>query len=91
MHSWPDRLLTVRQLVSLLRHLNGPARRAALGRLLESSAARRLRLVRASEATPERSIHVCYGNIMRSAFAVAYLHQLAQDVIRPRQRRGVGG
>ena len=80
MHSWPDLLRTARRLASLLRHLNGSARRAAIGRLLESSAARRLRLARAAAAAPERLIVVCHGNIMRSAFAVAYLKQLAPGV-----------
>ncbi len=80
MHSWPDRLRSARQLVSLLRHLTAPARRAAIGRLLESPAARQRRLARAVSAMPERIIVVCHGNIMRSAFAVAYLRQLAPEM-----------
>ena len=80
MHSWPDRLRTARRLASLLRHLSAPARRAAIGRLLESGGARRRRLARATASAPARLIIVCHGNIMRSAFAVAYLQQLVPAV-----------
>jgi protein-tyrosine phosphatase len=80
MDLWTERLRRARRLASLLRQLHGPARRAAIGRLLESGAARRRRLARAAAAAPERLIIVCHGNIMRSAFAVAYLRQLAPAV-----------
>ena len=80
MHSWPDRLRSARRVASLLRNLNGPAHKAAIGRLLESSGARRVRLARAATAAPARLIIVCHGNIMRSAFAVAYLRQLAPEI-----------
>jgi protein-tyrosine-phosphatase len=46
---------------------------------MESKAARRRRLERVMTVGPARLIIVCHGNIMRSAFAVAYLRQLAPD------------
>jgi len=63
--------------VFLLRTLTGAARWAAVGRLLETQQARSARLARAAAATPQRLVFVCHGNIMRSAFAVAYLRQQA--------------
>ena len=68
-----------RRMVGLLRSLPGPARMAAIGRLLEPAAARRRRLADVIATDPERLVLVCHGNIMRSAFAVAYLHQGAPD------------
>lgn len=75
MHQWR----AARRMAGLLRSLPGPARMAAIGRLLEPAAARRRRLADVIAAGPERLVMVCHGNIMRSAFAVAYLHQCAPD------------
>jgi protein-tyrosine phosphatase len=74
---WTDPLRTARGLASLLRHLTPPARAAAVRRLFESQESRRRRIERASALRPDRLIIVCHGNIMRSAFAVAYLKQVA--------------
>jgi len=80
MHSWPHRLRSAKRLVSLLGDLPAPARRAAIGRLLETPAARRRRLAAAVASSPDRLIMVCHGNIMRSAFAVVYMKQLVPAV-----------
>ncbi len=53
---------------------------AAIGRLLERAATRRRRLDAVIAAAPERLVIVCHGNIMRSAFAVAYLRQQAPEL-----------
>ena len=68
-----------RRIAGLLRALPAPARMAAIRRLLEPATARRRRLAAVSAAGPERLVVVCHGNIMRSAFAVAYLRQLAPE------------
>jgi protein-tyrosine-phosphatase len=74
-----QRWRAARRIAGLLRSLPGPARRVAVGRLLEPATARRRRLAAVIAAHPERLIIVCHGNIMRSAFAVAYLRQLAPE------------
>ena len=60
---WRRRLWT-------LRVLRGDARRWAVRRLLEGSAARERRLAAAAVGDAGRLVFVCHGNIMRSAFAV---------------------
>jgi protein-tyrosine-phosphatase len=52
----------------------------AIRRLLESPAARDRRLEAAFAAPPGRLVFVCHGNIMRSAFAVAYLRARAPEL-----------
>ena len=70
----------LRHIASLLRQLPSPARRAAIRRLLETPRARHTRLTDAAVTPIERLVVVCHGNIMRSAFAVAYLQQLAPEL-----------
>jgi protein-tyrosine-phosphatase len=48
---------------------------AAVRRLIESDAARQRRLTNALSTPPGRLVFVCHGNIMRSAFAAAYLRR----------------
>ena len=67
----------VRRVVSMLRALPWSARAAAVGRLLEWPGRRGRRVREALAAQPTRLVIVCHGNIMRSAFAVAYLRQQA--------------
>jgi protein-tyrosine-phosphatase len=59
----------LRHLVWVLRTLPPMSRRWAVRRLLESHATRQRRLEAALAAAPGRLVFVCYGNIMRSAFA----------------------
>lgn len=61
-----------KRLVGLLVRLDGAARVAALKRSLETPAARGRRLRAALEARPDTVVFVCHGNIMRSAFALAW-------------------
>jgi protein-tyrosine-phosphatase len=72
-----SRWRAVRRVASTLRALQGPARVAAIGRLLEWPGRRDRRVREALAAQSTRLVIVCHGNIMRSAFAVAYLRQQA--------------
>jgi protein-tyrosine-phosphatase len=73
-------LREARRVLWLLRTLPGPARRAAVRRLLESRDARRRRLETALRGGAGRLVFVCHGNIMRSAFAEAWLCTTSPEV-----------
>lgn len=69
-----------RRALGLLRHLPPGARGAALKRMLETSSARQERLERAVATPPDTVVFICHGNIMRSAFAVAYVKARYPDL-----------
>lgn len=70
--TWRARAGRLRWLLSTL----SPAEFATAVRvMLESPATRRRRLVAARAAWTGRVVFVCYGNIMRSAFATAYVQR----------------
>ena len=80
MSTGPDGLGSVRRVMSVLRALPPHVRRVAMRRLVETRGARARRWQRVTVVAPDRLVVVCHGNIMRSAFAVAYLQQQAPHV-----------
>lgn len=73
-------LARARRVLGLLRRLPASARGMAVRRLLESSSSRQRRLERALAVKPSSIVFICHGNIMRSAFALAYARQQFPDM-----------
>lgn len=68
-------LRRIRRTLGLLRRLSPAARRVAISRLLETRASRTQRLRSALATRPDTLLFICHGNIMRSAFAAAWVNQ----------------
>lgn len=66
---------SARQYIGMFRYLKWRARLAAFRQLVESKTTRQSRLNTALSTSPARLVFVCHGNIMRSAFATAFLQQ----------------
>lgn len=73
-------LMRARRALGLLWRLPAASRNAALSRMLETSAMRNARLERVIAMQPDTVLFICHGNIMRSAFAVAYMRLKYPDL-----------